>query len=304
MPGHFEPGSPGLALDLVNIVEIINRVPRMMSAARDFHAGAKHVGLVPTMGALHEGHLSLMTRARELCDILIVSIFVNPAQFGPDEDFNRYPRDLARDAELAFGRGVDFIFAPSAEEMFPLGFSSYLTIEGLSTKLEGASRPGHFRGVTTVIAKLFNIVRPNFAFFGRKDAQQVVLIKRMVRDLAMDTEIVVCPTVREEDGLALSSRNAYLSTIERKQATVLRRALERGRTLYHGGERDAARLVKSMESIIEGEPLARIDYVAISDAEQLEPIDPIPTDRPVLISLAVHIGQTRLIDNIVINGEL
>ncbi|MFP5264655.1 MAG: pantoate--beta-alanine ligase [Blastocatellia bacterium] len=285
-------------------MEIINRIPRMMSVARELRADGKRIGFVPTMGALHEGHLSLMGRAREMCDMVIASVFVNPAQFAPNEDFEQYPRDLARDAELAFTRGVDFIFAPTPEDMYPQRFATYVTVERLSEKLEGASRPSHFRGVTTVVNKLFNIVHPHFAFFGRKDAQQVIIIKRMVRELAMDVEVVVGPTVREEDGLALSSRNVYLSTEERKAATVLRRALERCRTLYNGGERDGARLISSMRSLIEGEPLAVIDYIAITDTERLEPVETIPADAPTLVSMAVFIGATRLIDNIVLNGEM
>jgi pantoate--beta-alanine ligase len=285
-------------------MEIINRIPRMMSVARDMQAEGSRVSLVPTMGALHEGHLSLMARAREMCDIVVASVFVNPAQFGPAEDLARYPRDLARDAELAFAKGVDFIFAPSPEDMYPKGFITYVTIDGLSEKLEGASRPGHFRGVATVVNKLFNIVQPNFAFFGRKDAQQVIVIKRMVRDLAMDVEIVVGPIVREEDGLALSSRNVYLSTNERQAATVLRRALEKARSLYNGGERDAARLLAAMRAIVEAEPLARLDYVAITDTRRLNAVETVSASEPTLISMAVFFGKTRLIDNIVLNGEL
>jgi pantoate--beta-alanine ligase len=276
----------------------------MMLLAREIRAGGKRIGFVPTMGALHEGHLSLMSRAREMSDTVVASVFVNPAQFGPEEDFDRYPRDLARDAELAFTRGVDFIFAPTVEEMYPKGFSTYVTVEGLSDRLEGASRPGHFRGVTTIVNKLINIVHPHFAFFGRKDAQQVIVIKRMARDLAMDVEIVVGPTVREEDGLALSSRNLYLSTEERKAATVLRRALERARTMYNSGERDTTRLLSAMRSLVEAEALARIDYIAITDTERLQPVETIPNDRATLISMAVFVGATRLIDNIVLNGEL
>src|SRR5262249_47917443 len=208
-------------------MEIINRRKRMSSVARKIRREQdKTIGLVPTMGALHEGHLSLVREARQMCDIVVASVFVNPTQFGPGEDYDRYPRDLAADAELAFTKGVDFIFAPSAEDMYPPEFVTYIAVEGLGEKLEGASRPGHFRGVTTVVNKLFNIVQPHFAFFGRKDAQQALLIKRMVRDLAMNVEIVIGPTVREEDGLALSSRNLYLSVEERRAATVLRRALE------------------------------------------------------------------------------
>ena len=285
-------------------MEIISRIPRMKALSRELRAEGQRIGLVPTMGSLHEGHLSLLGRARDMCDTVIASVFVNPTQFGPSEDFARYPRDLAHDAELAFTRGVDFIFAPAAEDMYPEGFSSFVSVEGLSEKLEGASRPGHFRGVTTVVNKLFNIVHPHFAFFGRKDAQQVIVIKRMVHDLSMDVEIVVGPTVREEDGLALSSRNLYLSTEERKAATVLRRALERCLTQHNSGERDSGRLIASMRAVIETEPLAGIDYLAITDCEGLDPVETVGGPAPTLVSLAVFIGRTRLIDNIVLNGEL
>lgn len=276
----------------------------MMAVARDLRQGGHQIALAPTMGALHEGHLTLMGAAREMCDTLIVSIFVNPTQFGPNEDFTRYPRDIARDAEVAFGKGVDLIFAPSVEDMYPDGFSTYITVEELSDKLEGASRPGHFRGVATVVAKLLNVIQPRFAFFGRKDAQQVIVLKRMIRDLAMDVEIVVVPTVREEDGLALSSRNLYLSQAERKAAPVLHNALERCRVLYNSGERDSTRLIGAMKSLIETEPLARIDYVEITDTVSLNRLESVPLGLPVLVSLAVYIGATRLIDNIVLNGEI
>ncbi|PYP89551.1 MAG: pantoate--beta-alanine ligase [Blastocatellia bacterium AA13] len=285
-------------------MEIINRIPRMMSVARELKARGKRIGLVPTMGAFHEGHLSLMSRAREMSDTVITSVFVNPMQFGPGEDYERYPRDLARDAELAFTRGVDLIFAPPASEVYPEGFTTYVNVEGLTDRLEGASRPGHFRGVTTVVNKLFNIVQPQFAFFGRKDAQQVIVIKRMVHDLAMGIEIVVGPTVREEDGLALSSRNAYLSSEDRKAAIVLRRALERGRALYNSGERDAGRLVSAIQSLIESEPRTRVDYVSVNEVNDLREPALIRSDRATLISAAIYIGDTRLIDNIVLNGEL
>ena len=278
-------------------MEIINRIPRMVSIGRDLRTEGARIGLVPTGGALHEGHLSLMSRARELCDSVIVSIL-------PNQDVEKPAVDLARDAELAFTRGVDFIFAPAAENMFAQGFSTSVTVQGLSEKLEGASLPGHYRGVTTAVNKLLNIVHPHFAFFGRKDAQQVVIVKRMLRELAMDVEIVVCPIVREEDGLALSAANARLSTEERKVAIVLRRAVERCRSLYNGGEREAERLIASMRAMIEAEPLARIDYVAITDTDRLDPVEPVPTHSPTLVSLAVYIGATRLTDNIVLNGEL
>jgi len=282
-------------------MEIINRIPRMTSIAAELRSEGKRTGLVLTSGALHEGQLSLMNRARELCDAVIVSIFANPLH---DEGAHRAPVDLPRDAELAFTRGVDFIFAPAPEGFFPEGFSTSVTVEGLSEKLEGASRPGYFRAITTAANKLFNIVEPQFAFFGRKDAQQVMIVRRMVKELGMSVEIVVCPTVREEDGLALSSMNANLSTSERKAATVLRRALERCLSLYNGGERDASRLIASMSTVIEGEPLARLYYAAITDTNELDKVELIPTASPTLVSLAVNVGDIRLTDNIVLNGEL
>jgi pantoate--beta-alanine ligase len=285
-------------------MEIISRIPKMASVARDLRSQGNRVGLVSTMGALHEGHLSLMSRARELCDTVIASVFVDPMQLGPGEDFDTYPRDLARDSELAFTRGVDYIFAPAAEDIYPNGFSSYVVVESLAGRLEDASRPGYFRAVSTVTGKLFNVVQPHFAFFGRKDAQQVIVVKRMVRDLAMNVEIVVCPTVREEDGLALSSRNVNLSTDERRAATVLRRVLERCRTLYNGGERESTRMIAAMKTMVESEPLARVDYLAITDTVQLEQFEQIPAVRPSLVSVSIFVGETRLSDNIVLNGEL
>jgi pantoate--beta-alanine ligase len=282
------------------LMEIINRIPRMMSTGRDLRSNGKRIGLVPTRGAFHEGHLSLMTRAREFCDTVIVSSFVDVRS---NEGSRKPAVDLGRDAELAFTRGVDFIFAPGAEDMFPQGFSSFVGVEGLGEKLEGARLPGHFREVATVVNKLLNIVHPHFAFFGRKHAQQVILVKRMVRELCVDVEIVVCPPVREEDGLALSSMNVYLTTEERKAAIVLRRALERCQSLYAGGERYAARLIASVRSMIEAEPLARVDYVALTDTELLDSVDVIPA-APALVSLAAYIGATRLTDNIVLGGEL
>lgn len=278
-------------------MEIINRIPRMVSTRRELRSEGKRIGLVPTAGGFHEGHLSLMSRAREFCDAVIVSII-------PDQGIEKPAADIARDAELAFTRGADFIFAPAAEDVFPNGFSTFVTVEGLSEKLEGASLPGYFRDATTLVAKLVNIVQPQFAFLGRKDAQQAVIVRRMVRELAMDVEIVVCPIVREEDGLALSSANARLSTEERKAAIVLRRALERCQSLYNGGAREAGRMIGSMRSIIEAEPLARIDYVAITDTERLDRVEVIPAASPMLVSLAAYIGATRLRDNIVLNGEL
>jgi len=281
-------------------MEIINRRKRMMSVARKLRREENRtIGFVPTMGALHEGHLSLIHEARAMCDVVVVSVFVNPTQFSPTEDFSAYPRDLTRDAGLLAEYNVDYVFAPPVEEIYPPGFSTYVTVEGGSEELEGASRPGHFRGVTTVVAILLNVVKPDFAFFGQKDAQQSVLIKRMVRDLALNTEIVVLPIVREESGLAMSSRNDYLDDEQRRAATVLHRSLSQAREVFEEGERSATRLTELVRTTIEQEPLARIDYVSINDAETLARLDRID-DRPALISLAVFVGKTRLIDNVVL----
>jgi pantoate--beta-alanine ligase len=296
--GNYKDQSPKIKDRL--FMEIINRRKRMMSVARRLRREENRtIGLVPTMGALHEGHLSLIHEARALCDVVVVSVFVNPAQFGPAEDFASYPRDLTRDSALLAEYNVDYVFAPTAEEVYPDGFASYVTVEGLSDQLEGVARPGHFRGVTTVVAILLNIVRPHFAFFGQKDAQQSIIVKQMVRDLGFEPEIVVLPIVREESGLALSSRNAYLDESGRRAAMVLHRALLAARSAYADGERNAARLIELVRSMIENEPLARIDYVSVNDVETLEKLDKID-DRPALMSLAVFIGKTRLIDNIVL----
>src|SRR5437660_5518503 len=281
-------------------MEIINRRKRMMSVARKLRREENRtIGFVPTMGALHEGHLSLIHEARALCDIVVVSVFVNPTQFGPSEDFNAYPRDLTRDSALLAEYNVDYVFAPTVEEIYPPGFSTYVTVDGLTDKLEGSSRPGHFRGVATVVAILLNLVRPNFSFFGQKDAQQSILIKQMVRDLAFDTEIVIVPIAREESGLAMSSRNNYLNNEQRQAATVLNRALSKARSAYDEGEHSAADLIDLVRATIEKEPLARLDYVSVNDAETLEKLDKVH-DRPALVSLAVFIGDTRLIDNVVL----
>ncbi len=253
------------------------------------------VGFVPTMGYLHEGHLALVKQARVENSAVIVSIYVNPAQFGPREDFGAYPRDLNRDLELLRGERVDIVFVPSDDEMYPPEFSSWVDVEKVTERLEGASRPGHFRGVATVVAKLFNIVQPSRAYFGQKDAQQVMVIKRMVADLNMGIEILVVPTLRESDGLAMSSRNIYLSLKERQAATILFKALTLARQLSQGGEKDAGKIRRQMTSLIQKEPLAQIDYVGIADAETLEELSLL--DRPALASLAVRIGKTRLIDN-------
>jgi len=274
----------------------------MMSVARRLRREEhRTIGLVPTMGALHEGHLSLIHEARALCDVVVVSVFVNPTQFGPNEDFAAYPRDLTRDAALLAEYNVDYVFAPAVEEMYPPGAVTFVTVEGLSNELEGASRPGHFRGVTTVVAILLNVVRPHFAFFGQKDAQQAIIIKQMVRDLAFEAEIVVLPIVREESGLALSSRNAYLDPEQRQAAAVINGALLRARAAYDDGEHNAARLTELVKAKIEEEPLARIDYISLNDSTTLKRLDRVD-DQPALLSLAVFIGKTRLIDNVVL-GE-
>jgi len=282
-------------------MEIINRRQRMSSVARKIRRDQdRTIGLVPTMGALHEGHLTLVREARRMCDVVVVSVFVNPTQFGPTEDFAHYPRDLTRDTALLTDYNVDYIFAPTAEEMYPRGFCTYVNVSGLSKLLEGETRPGHFRGVATVVSILLNTVRPDFAFFGQKDAQQSVIIKRMVKDLAFDTEIVVLPTAREDSGLAISSRNLYLTDEERESAAVIHRALAKAKESFKKGERHAAKLADIVRATIETEPHARLDYVSIVDAETLEKLDKID-ERPVLIATAAYIGKTRLIDNIVVN---
>jgi pantoate--beta-alanine ligase len=255
-------------------------------------------GFVPTMGYLHEGHLSLVRRARAENDRVAVSIFVNPTQFGPHEDYARYPRDLERDLRLLEPLGVDLVFVPSVEEMYPPGFQTWVIVEEVSRPLEGASRPGHFRGVATVVAKLFNILQPDRAYFGQKDAQQTVVIRRMVQDLNIPVEIVICPTVREPDGLAMSSRNTYLNPEERRAATVLFRALQAAKARYEAGERDAERLREAMREVIRAEPLARIDYVSVAHPETLQELERV--EGPALLSLAVYIGTTRLIDNLML----
>ena len=272
----------------------------MMSIARKLRRDERRtIGFVPTMGALHQGHLSLIHEARALCDVVVASIFVNPTQFGPAEDFDGYPRDLTRDSALLAEYNVDYVFAPTIEEIYPPGFSTYVTVEGLTEKLEGAARPGHFRGVTTVVTILLNTIRPDFAFFGQKDAQQAIVIKHLVRDLALNSEIVTVPIVREESGLAMSSRNVYLTREERIAATALNRALLKAAAAFAEGERSAGRLIEIARLTLESEPLARIDYVELNDAETLQPLERM-NGRPALLSLAVFIGNTRLIDNLVL----
>ena len=256
------------------------------------------VGFVPTMGYLHGGHLALVRRARAENPSVVVSIFVNPTQFGPQEDFNSYPRDTKRDLSLLDKEGTDVVFMPSVAEMYPGQFSSWVEVGRVTERLEGASRPGHFRGVTTVCAKLFNIVQPTRAYFGQKDAQQAVVIKKMVADLNMNLEIITLPTVREPDGLAMSSRNTYLNPEERRAAAVLHQALSLAQKLWAQGEKDAQHLRQEMIGLIQKQPLAKIDYVSVANAETLDELDTV--NPPALVSLAVKIGKTRLIDNIVL----
>ena len=256
------------------------------------------VGLVPTMGYLHEGHLSLIRRARQECDHVAVSIFVNPTQFGPKEDLSKYPRDLERDLSLIEPLGVDLVWMPTAEIMYPKGYQTWVEVETVTRPLEGAMRPGHFRGVTTVVAKLFNGVQPQRAYFGQKDAQQAAVIRQMTRDLNFPIEIVVCPIVREPDGLAMSSRNVYLDAEERKAATVLYRALKAARNLYENGERNAEALRRLMREVLATELLAQMQYVSCADYDTLEELETV--NGKTLLSMAVFLGKTRLIDNFVL----
>jgi pantoate--beta-alanine ligase len=255
-------------------------------------------GLVPTMGNLHAGHLSLVRRAREECKTVAVSIFVNPKQFGPTEDLDSYPMDLERDQQMLEKEGVDLVWIPRAEEMYPKGFQSWIDVENLTEVLEGAYRPGHFRGVTTVVAKLFNVFQPDRAYFGQKDAQQAIVIRQLARDLNFPLEVVVCPTMREEDGLAMSSRNAYLSHDERKAATVLFRALSAASVAFKGGNLKASALRDLMMDELRGEAFAEVQYVSVADPESLEELE--GEVAQALLSMAVYIGKTRLIDNVVI----
>jgi pantoate--beta-alanine ligase len=279
-------------------VETIRTVAWMKEYARQARAEGRIIGLVPTMGALHAGHLSLIERGRRQCSPVIASIFVNPKQFGPNEDFSKYPRTFESDSEKLERAGVDALFAPEPAEIYPERFATYVNVEGLSDKLEGQSRPGHFRGVTTVVMKLLEIVQPNFAYFGRKDAQQSRLITQMARDLNLDAEIVVCPPVREPDGLALSSRNVYLNAEERQAATVLYRSLEAARRELASGVRDALQLRAVLQRTLGAERHARVDYAEIVDAETFEPV--VRVSKPCYVLLAVFIGKTRLIDNLYI----
>jgi len=268
----------------------------MKSACR--RLAGKTLGFVPTMGALHEGHLSLVRASKSRCDVTAVSIFVNPLQFGPSEDLARYPRTLDRDASLLQELGVDLLFAPGVDQMYSSSAKTYVLVDELSNKLDGASRPGHFRGVATVVAKLFEIVRPDYAFFGQKDAAQVAVLRKMVSDLNMDVELVVCPIVREQDGLAMSSRNAYLTPEQRRQALVLNRSLLAIQAAAEAGEYDTAKLIEIGKQVIAEEPGARLDYFAIVDPDTLDPIPDVSRDA--LLAVAAYVGPTRLIDNVVL----
>lgn len=276
-------------------MELVETIARMKALRRGIPGT---VGFVPTMGYLHEGHISLVKKAKADNSVVVVSIFVNPTQFGPTEDFKTYPRDLEHDIVMLRKVNTDIVFIPSNEEMYPPGFNSWVEVKKLTDPLEGKVRPGHFKGVTTIVAKLFNIIEPTRAYFGQKDAQQALVIKKMVSDLNMSMEIIVSSTVRERDGLAMSSRNTYLNPQERKAATVLYKALTRAQQLHDNGESNTEHLRQEMVAIINEEPLATIEYVSIADAQSLEELTEV--DRPALVSMAVRIGKTRLIDNIML----
>jgi pantoate--beta-alanine ligase len=279
-------------------MRIYKGVAEMQAACREVRRSGKRLGLVPTMGALHAGHLSLVRAARASCDMVAATIFVNPLQFGPNEDLARYPRSWEKDVAALEAEKVDLLFAPSPEEMYPAGAATYVIVEGLSEKLDGKSRPGHFRGVTTVVAKLFEIVRPEVGFFGQKDAAQVAVIRKMVNDLNMDIRIQVCPIVREHDSLAMSSRNAYLDPKQRKQALILHRALMRIQFEVDRGESLSSLLIETGKGVIAEEPEVRLDYLEIVDRDTLDPVPNI--SKGALVAVAAYIGTTRLIDNIVV----
>lgn len=279
---------------------VIEDTRAMQQTAEALRLRGKRIGLVPTMGFLHQGHLTLIEVAKKHADLVITSIFVNPTQFGPSEDFTRYPRNLERDTQLASEAGTDYVFAPATESMYPSGYHTFVEVERITEGLEGKSRSGHFRGVATVVSKLFNIARPHVAVFGQKDAQQVVVVRQMLRDLNFDTELVVCPTVRERDGLAMSSRNAYLSTEERSQAPVLFGALTLAQNLIENGERNSSTVIDQMRVLINKNSTGIVDYISIADERTLEELP--ACKGTLLVSLAVRFGGTRLIDNIIITA--
>ncbi|MDP2912524.1 MAG: pantoate--beta-alanine ligase [Candidatus Omnitrophota bacterium] len=283
-------------------MKIVDSVSRMSTFTRLLKKEAKTIGFVPTMGYLHEGHLSLVRAAKKHDDTAVMSIFVNPIQFGPKEDFDKYPRDFKRDEELARSAGVDVLFYPSVKDMYPHGYATYVAVEALSSALCGASRPGHFKGVATVVAKLFGIVRPDIAYFGQKDAQQAIIIKKMAEDLHMGVEIKMMPTIREPDGLAISSRNIYLTDDERSDALVLSRSLERAGHLIKHGEKNPKKVLTAINDMIKEKPSVKIDYVSIAGTKDLKEVDTIGSE--VLIAIAAYVGRTRLIDNIIIKAAL
>lgn len=276
-------------------------IREMKEAVREVKAEGKTVGFVPTMGFLHEGHLSLVRESLKKTDVTVVSIFVNPTQFGANEDFNEYPRDLRRDTKILEKEGIDYLFVPQVNMIYPEGYKTYVEVIDLQDKLCGLSRPGHFRGVCMVVLKLFNIVQPDVAFFGQKDAQQAILIKRMVKDLNLELKIEVLPIIREKDGLALSSRNTYLNPKERKAALVLSKSLKEAEILFSKGERESARIIARIKDWIAKEPLAKIDYVEIVSMDQLNPIERVK--EKALVALAVFIGKIRLIDNTILQTK-
>lgn len=276
-------------------MEIVRRVHSMKETSRQNRSRGLRIGFVPTMGYLHDGHIALIRKMNELADVVVVSIFVNPAQFGPDEDFHSYPRDLAHDADLCIAEGVEYLFIPEADELYPPGPQAWVEVPDLSGQLEGASRPGHFRGVATVVLKLFHIVGPSIAAFGEKDAQQLLVVRRMVRDLCLDIEIVAVPTVRDPDGLALSSRNQHLDPEERTAAGAIPRALERARSMMLEERVSPERILEAVRDTVDEEPLLRIDYVQLVQPETLEPVS--GSESEMRLVLAVYCGETRLIDN-------
>ena len=282
-------------------MEVVKEKARIREIVEEARAAGRTVGLVPTMGYFHGGHLELMRRARAECDLVVISLFVNPTQFGPGEDLEAYPRDFERDRGMAEGVGVDYIFNPEPEEMYPEGFSTHVEVEGVSDILCGAIRPGHFRGVATVVAKLFNIVPANRAYFGQKDAQQLAVIKRMATDLDFSLEVIAVPTVREEDGLAMSSRNTYLTGRDRADALVLSRALRTAAGMIEAGERDASEVSRAMQGVFDALPSVNLEYIAICDNIYLKPLEELHGE--VLIAVAARVGKARLIDNMVFEVE-
>ena len=282
-------------------MKIVTKIIDVKKELKEVRSQGKTIGFVPTMGFLHEGHLSLVRESLQSTDVTVVSIFINPAQFGPKEDFKEYPRDLERDSELLEKEGVDYLFVPDKKEIYPEGYETYIEVLNLQDKLCGRSRPGHFRGVNTVVLKLFNIICPDISFFGQKDAQQAVILKRMVQDLDLDVRIEVLPIIREKDGLALSSRNACLGQEERKAALVLSKSLKEAQSMIEKGERDSVEIVNRMREMINNEPLVKIDYIEIVDMVKLNPIARM--EKEVLVALAAYIGRGRLIDNTILRVE-